>query len=300
MTTTEMTAAEASDAMRNGVDTAALFATLDAVKQAPEAARFQFRAHNQWVSGTHNRTTIADYFGVGEERTHERTFVFVDSRHVVPHVVPVRARDVHAVYVMHNLHVLKPYRWDSEVNVAYTRVLRRAAEMDALVTLTERQRDDIAERRGRTSNMFVVPNPVDLPAQPTEPPPRDPHRVTIMARLEPQKRLQDAIAAFARVVQAVPEARLDIFGEGSRREQLQQEIDRLQLGGSVTLRGFDPEAREALWTSSAFVLSSAFEGYPLSTLESMSRGCPLVSYDITRRINSRVDCHHIQPNGELP
>ena len=213
-------------------------------------------------------------------RGQKRTFVFVDSRHVVPHVVPVRARAVHAVYVMHNLHVLKPYRWDSEVNVAYTRVLRRAEDMDALVTLTERQRDDIAERRGRTSNMFVVPNPVDQPAEPADPPPRDPHRVTIMARLEPQKRLQDAIAAFERVVRDVPEARLDIFGEGGRREKLQQEIDQRQLGGSVTLRGFDPEAREALWTSSAFVLSSAFEGYPLSTLESMSRGCPVVSYDI--------------------
>jgi uncharacterized OsmC-like protein len=80
MTTTDMTAAEASDSMRNGVDTATLFATLDAVKQAPEAAKFQFRAHNQWVSGTHNRGTIADYFGVGEERSHERTFVF-DADH---------------------------------------------------------------------------------------------------------------------------------------------------------------------------------------------------------------------------
>jgi uncharacterized OsmC-like protein len=80
MTTTDMTAAQASDPVRNGVDTATLFATLDAVRQAPEAARFQFRARNQWVSGTHNRTTIADYFGVGEERTHERTFVF-DADH---------------------------------------------------------------------------------------------------------------------------------------------------------------------------------------------------------------------------
>ena len=78
--TTDTTAAQASDSTRNGVDTTALFATLDAVKQAPEAARFQFRAHNQWVSGTHNRTTIADYFGVGEERSHERTFVF-DADH---------------------------------------------------------------------------------------------------------------------------------------------------------------------------------------------------------------------------
>ena len=78
MTTTD-TAAE-MDAMRNGVDTATLFATLDAVKQAPQAAIFQFRAHNEWVSGTHNRGTIADYFGVGEERAHERTFVF-DADH---------------------------------------------------------------------------------------------------------------------------------------------------------------------------------------------------------------------------
>jgi uncharacterized OsmC-like protein len=73
MTSTDMT-------IRNGVDTPTLFATLDAVKQAPEAAKFQFRAHNQWVSGTHNRSTIADYFGVGAERSHERTFVF-DADH---------------------------------------------------------------------------------------------------------------------------------------------------------------------------------------------------------------------------
>ena len=76
MTATDMTTAEANDSTRNGVDTATLFATLDAVKQAPEAANFQFRAHNEWISGTHNRSTIADYFGVGEERCHERTFVF--------------------------------------------------------------------------------------------------------------------------------------------------------------------------------------------------------------------------------
>lgn len=65
---------------RNGVDTPTLFATLDAVKQAPQAAKFQFRAHNQWVNGTHSRSTIEDFFGVGEERAHERTFTF-DADH---------------------------------------------------------------------------------------------------------------------------------------------------------------------------------------------------------------------------
>ena len=78
MTTTDI--ATVGDPMRNGVDTATLFATLDAVKRAPEAAHFQFRAHNDWVSGTHSRGSIADFFGVGAERAHDRTFVF-DADH---------------------------------------------------------------------------------------------------------------------------------------------------------------------------------------------------------------------------
>jgi uncharacterized OsmC-like protein len=65
---------------RNGVDTATLFATIDAVEQAPAAAQFQFRAHSEWVAGTHSRSTISDFFGVGEERSHEREFVY-DADH---------------------------------------------------------------------------------------------------------------------------------------------------------------------------------------------------------------------------
>jgi uncharacterized OsmC-like protein len=62
--------------VRNGVDTTTLFATLDAVKTAPEAAKFQFRASNRWVSGTHSQSTIDGFFGVGEERSHEQSHTF--------------------------------------------------------------------------------------------------------------------------------------------------------------------------------------------------------------------------------
>jgi hypothetical protein len=75
-----MTITESNPATRNGVDTATLFATLDAVRAAPPAAKFQFRARNEWISGTHNRSTVDGFFGVGEERSHERTWVF-DADH---------------------------------------------------------------------------------------------------------------------------------------------------------------------------------------------------------------------------
>ncbi len=51
----------------NGVDRDKLFGTLDAIKQQPSLGRFQFRARNRWLNGAHNRTTIKDFYGAGQE-----------------------------------------------------------------------------------------------------------------------------------------------------------------------------------------------------------------------------------------
>ncbi len=53
----------------NGVNVPALFATLDAVKGQPAIAQFQFRARNEWISGTHSRSTIHGFYGAGQEDT---------------------------------------------------------------------------------------------------------------------------------------------------------------------------------------------------------------------------------------
>jgi uncharacterized OsmC-like protein len=61
---------------RNGVDTAALFATIDAVKGDPELAKFRFRATNRWVSGTHNQSTIHGFFGAKQDMTHQTAWTY--------------------------------------------------------------------------------------------------------------------------------------------------------------------------------------------------------------------------------
>jgi uncharacterized OsmC-like protein len=66
--------------VRNGVDTATLFATLDAVKGDTDIAKFQFRATNRWVSGTHNRSTIHGFHGAKQEMNHREPFTF-DADH---------------------------------------------------------------------------------------------------------------------------------------------------------------------------------------------------------------------------
>jgi uncharacterized OsmC-like protein len=51
----------------NGLDVAAMNATVDAIKADPALGRFEFRARNAWVSGGENRSTIKDFFGAGRE-----------------------------------------------------------------------------------------------------------------------------------------------------------------------------------------------------------------------------------------
>jgi uncharacterized OsmC-like protein len=59
----------------NGVDVPTLLATINAVGENPEAAKFQFRANGNWVSGTHSRATMNGFFGAGQEHERETTFI---------------------------------------------------------------------------------------------------------------------------------------------------------------------------------------------------------------------------------
>jgi uncharacterized OsmC-like protein len=65
---------------RNGVDTATLFATRDAIKENNQIADFTFRASNTWVNGTQSRSTISGFYGAMQEMTHKNETV-LESDH---------------------------------------------------------------------------------------------------------------------------------------------------------------------------------------------------------------------------
>ena len=68
-----------TDTIRNGVDTEKMFATLDLIKDQPELARFQFRATNRWIAGSHNRSTIRSFYAAGGEDTTRSEAFHVDA-----------------------------------------------------------------------------------------------------------------------------------------------------------------------------------------------------------------------------
>ena len=69
-----------SDKVDNGVNVEALLGAREALTEAPQAAQFTWRAKCDWVHGTHSRTSVEGFFGLGEEQQHRTEFSF-DADH---------------------------------------------------------------------------------------------------------------------------------------------------------------------------------------------------------------------------
>ena len=67
-------------AVNNGVNVEALLGAREALTEAPEAAKFVWRAESEWKSGTHTESRIEKFFGLGEEQSHTRQFSY-DTDH---------------------------------------------------------------------------------------------------------------------------------------------------------------------------------------------------------------------------
>ena len=69
-----MTPVRAPREPRHGVNTPALLATINVVKETPALAKFQFRATNRWMSGTYSESRIESFSGAGGEHEHQTDF----------------------------------------------------------------------------------------------------------------------------------------------------------------------------------------------------------------------------------
>jgi uncharacterized OsmC-like protein len=64
----------------NGVNTEALLGAREALTGAPEGAQFKWRAKCEWIRGTHSRSSVEGFFGLGEEQEHKKEYTF-DADH---------------------------------------------------------------------------------------------------------------------------------------------------------------------------------------------------------------------------
>jgi glycosyltransferase involved in cell wall biosynthesis len=101
--------------------------------------------------------------------------------------------------------------------------------------------------------------------------------VGLVGRLAWEKGVDIFVAAAARVVAEMPEARFVVLGEGPDREKLERQIDDLQLRDSVSMLGRRDDMPAVYASLDVMVSASRQEGLPIAILEGMASSLPLVA-----------------------
>lgn len=120
--------------------------------------------------------------------------------------------------------------------------------------------------------------------------------IIAIGRLEKQKNFQMLISAFSRVVVSNKSIKLNIYGEGSLYESLNNFIKELDLEDSIILHGRTNNTTEVLKNSDLFILSSDWEGMPNVLMEAMAVGLPCISTDCPTGPSELIENGH---NGYL-
>ena len=104
--------------------------------------------------------------------------------------------------------------------------------------------------------------------------------ISTVGRLDPVKNQALLLKAFKRVLDNYPSARLKIVGDGSEKEKLTKLAQELSITSTVDFLGYREDVKEQLVSSDVFVLSSHYEAMPMTILEAMAVGVPVVTTDV--------------------
>lgn len=133
----------------------------------------------------------------------------------------------------------------------------------------------------------VIPNPVSEIPRLAEPerllirnrylPRPDAMLMISVGRLTAPKGYLDLIEAFGLIREEFPDARLIIAGRGEEKENLEKRIAEYGLDGRVTLLGERSDVPALLAAGDLYISASHWEGMPISILEAMSAGLPVIA-----------------------
>ena len=149
---------------------------------------------------------------------------------------------------------------------------RTVKHYDRFVVLTEED----AGYWGKLPNIQVIPNP--LPFVSEEGSPCTSHRVLAVGRYDFQKNFSKLIELWAQISPKYPDWHLDIYGDGTLRRDLEQQVQALGLSDTVHLAHPTHQMPEVYRGASIYVMTSRYEGLPMVLLEAQHMGLPIVSF----------------------
>lgn len=143
------------------------------------------------------------------------------------------------------------------------------------------------------SKTTVIANPLNSLVYNTEKIKNREKKIIAAGRLSDQKNYTLLIRAFSQIADKFPDFRVNIFGQGPEKENLEKLIAELNLQNRVFLMGTKQNVMKEEADSSLYVMSSDYEGFPNALAEAMASGLPVISTDFPSGV-----AHEIIENGK--
>lgn len=189
----------------------------------------------------------------------------------VPYIVTLHGSDVTLLGGNPSYHPVNTYSIDSA---------------DGLTAVSRYIANQAKEKLGIKNRISVIPNFVDpdllSPVSSDFVERRGKRQVVIthISNFRPVKRVQDLVEAIEIAVRQADDIRLVLVGDGPDRQKIELLVNKLNLQRNVLLTGFRSDVPRLLMCSDIVVICSEMESAPLTLLEGMSCGLPVIATDV--------------------
>ena len=149
-------------------------------------------------------------------------------------------------------------------------------KLDAVVLLTNADKSHYTDFVDN-SKLFVIPNSVSFTSN--EVSSLENKRFIALGRLTEQKGFDYLIKAARQLKKALPDWHIDVFGDGPDKEKLLKMCQKYNVNDYVSFNGVTNNVTSELLNSSAYLMTSRFEGLPMVLIEAQICGLPIISFD---------------------
>lgn len=211
-----------------------------------------------------------------EQMIEKHSTVICDARFLDRPLIEMDVPKVKKILLFHNSHLNSNNAAD--VKSSYRYAIEHMDALDEIVVLTNKQKADLAEVVPDTQKVKVIPHSVELKNVDFSSKRAD--KLVFVGRLDEQKQVHHLIEAYRLKRHALTSFKLEIYGDGDQKEQLQALINNAGLQDEIKLMGKTSVPDKVFAEAKVSFLTSHFEGFGLVIIESLNNGCPVIAYDI--------------------
>ena len=176
-------------------------------------------------------------------------------------------------------------------NLKYAKeIIRATSKLDYLVLVSKNLEEFYSKKLIKSKCKCVfIPNIVDnLPPKCSS---LTEERLVSIGRLSPEKGYMDLLEIYNKLVKNHPSWKLDIIGDGSEKEKLEEYIKDNNLSDKITLHGFRKKdyIDKVLQSSSIYLMTSYTESFGIVLIEAMSHGLPCIAFSSAEGARELID-----------